>query len=91
MDFSKVARFFTLDVLSTIGFMAANADLWDYDKISSQFHPVFQMIVHHESLRRVLRLPGIQQLAVPKYTDKKGIGPALAFAHKAVAARFVCY
>ena len=43
MDFAKLARFFTLDVLSTIafggesfGFMAANEDLWDYDKLAVQ-------------------------------------------------------
>lgn len=95
MDFAKVARFFTLDVLSTIafggravGFMVANADLWDYDKVARQFMPVFQIIVHHQFFRRLVQLPIIRDLAVPKYTDKTGMGPVLAFAHEAVAERY---
>jgi cytochrome P450 len=95
MDFSAVARFFTLDVLSTIafggrpfGFLAANEDLWDYDKLAQMFYPVFQVICHHTIPRRILQMPGLREAAVPKYTDKTGIGPALAVAHKAVAERY---
>jgi cytochrome P450 len=33
-------------------------------------------------------MPGLRDAAVPKYTDKTGIGPALAVAHKAVAERY---
>lgn len=95
MDLAVVLRFFTLDVLSTIafgghtfGFMAANADLWDYDKTAQTFYPVFQVICHHYIPRRVLQAPGIRDAAVPKYTDKTGMGPALAVAHRAVAERY---
>lgn len=95
MDFSLIARFFTLDLLSTIafgghpfGFMAANRDLWDYNKQGVQFTPIFQIIVHHESFRRFLRLPFIRNAAVPKKTDKTGLGAALGFAHRAVQERY---
>ena len=95
MDFAKVARFFTLDVLSTIafggkpfGFMAANADLWDYDKEATAGFPIFQIIAHHESFRRFVQSPLIQGLVRPKPSDKTGMGPLLAFARNAVAERY---
>lgn len=95
MDFAAVARFFTLDVLSTIafggrpfGFMAANDDLWDYDKLLQMFYPVMQMVCHHTIPRKLLQLPGIRDVAVPKYTDKTGVGALLAVAHRAVAERY---
>ena len=95
MDLAAIARYFTLDILSTIafggnpfGFLAANEDLWDYDKLAQMFYPVFQVICHHTIPRRILQMPGIRDAAVPKYTDKTGMGPALAHAHKAVAERY---
>ncbi|KAK3669748.1 hypothetical protein LTR78_010376 [Recurvomyces mirabilis] len=94
MDFSVTARFFTLDVLSTVafgrkfGFMEANEDLWKYDEASAGFMSVIELMANHHLIYRILASPGMQALGAPKVTDKKGTGPVLAFARKAVAERF---
>ena len=94
MDFSSVARFFTLDVLSTVafgapfGFLAANKDLWDYNKESSRFLLVLELALQHKFFRSILYSRPVQAIAGPKETDKTGIGPVLGVARKAVAERF---
>jgi cytochrome P450 len=95
MDLAAVTRFFTLDVLSTIafggrpfGFMAANDDLWDYDKLLQMFYPVMQVVCHHALPRKLLQMPGVRDVTTPKHTDKTGVGALLAVAHKAVAERY---
>ncbi|CAK3936056.1 Pisatin demethylase [Lecanosticta acicola] len=94
MDFADVARFFTLDVLSTVafgrpfGFMAANEDLYDYNKISAGFMVVLGLQCNHHGLYRFLSQDWIQALVAPKVTDEKGWGPLLAFARKAVSERY---
>lgn len=94
MDFAAVSRFFTLDVLSTVafgrpfGFMAANRDLWDYNKTTSQSMMILEWSVNHKALRWLFSTRLMQALAAPKVTDKTGMGPVLAFARQAVAERF---
>lgn len=94
MDLSKVARFFTLDVLSTIafgrpfGFMAANQDLWDYDQTTTAFLQVLEWVSNHKSVRWIVHSSFMQRLAGPKVTDKRGMGPMLGFARQAVAERY---
>ena len=94
MDFSDIARFFTLDVLSTVafgrpfGFMAANEDLWQYQKTSSEFMFLLGLSANHLTVRRIIYSPIMQALAAPKATDKYGIGPALGIARDAIAERF---
>lgn len=94
MDFALTARYFVLDSLSTVafgrpfGFMAADCDLWDYNKTASDFLLILGLTANHSSIRALLSQDWVQALAAPKLTDKSGIGPALAFARKAVAERY---
>lgn len=94
MDFANLARFFTLDVLSTVafgspfGFMAANEDLWGYNKLNASFMILLGLQANHTSIYRFFSQPWVLALAAPKVTDKAGIGPALAFARKAVSERY---
>ena len=94
MDIAAVIRFFTLDLLSTVafgrpfGFMAANRDLWDYTKTTSQSMMILEWSVNHKLLRWLFTTRLMQALAAPKVTDATGLGPALAFAHEAVAERY---
>lgn len=94
VDIAAITRFFTLDVLSTVafgrpfGFMAANADLWEYDKTTTQAMLLLEWVVNHPSFRRFFQNPIVQALAAPKPTDAKGMGPVLGFAREAVAERF---
>ena len=93
VDVAKVTRFFTLDVLSTVafgrpfGFMAANEDLWEYNKTSSDFLQILEFATNHPNLRWLLSTRLVQALAAPKVTDKAGMGPMLKFARQAVAER----
>lgn len=94
IDIAPVLRYFTLDVLSTVafgrafGFMAANADLWDYDKTTSQAMLILEWVVNHASFRWFFQSWLVQRLAAPKPTDARGMGPMLGFARAAVAERF---
>lgn len=94
MDFAAVARYFTLDVLSTVafgspfGFMAANEDLWGYNKLNASFMVLLGLQANHSSIYKFFSHPWLQALAAPKPSDKAGIGPALAFAQKAVGERY---
>lgn len=94
VDMAAITRFFTLDVLSTIafgrpfGFMAANADLWDYDKLTTQAMLILEWVVNHARFRWFFQSTLVQALAAPKSTDSRGMGPMLGFAREAVAERF---
>ena len=94
LAFNELARYFTLDVLSTVafgkpfGFLAANEDLWDYGKSGEQFLLVLAMCLNHRFARSIFFSKWFQQLAGPKPTDKAGMGALMGFARKAVAERF---
>lgn len=94
VDIAAITRFFTLDVLSTVafgrpfGFMAANDDLWEYDKSTTQAMMLLEWVVNHPSFRWLFQSSLMQKLAAPKPSDAKGMGPVLGFARKAVAERF---
>lgn len=94
MDFADIARYFTLDVLSTVafgspfGFMAANEDKWEYGKTSEQFLLILNFVTNHKFFRWIFFQNWFQALAGPKPTDKTGMGPLVGFARKAVAERF---
>lgn len=94
MDFAPKVRYFVLDTLSTVafgrpfGFMAADKDKWDYCQTSDDFTLILGLTANHSSVRWLLSQDWVQALAAPKTTDKSGIGPALAFAHKAVSERY---
>lgn len=89
-----MARYFTLDVLSTVafgrpfGFMAANDDLWKYGESGEQFTFILAMCLNHKFARSIFFSQWFQQLAGPKPTDKTGMGPLIGFARQAVAERF---
>ena len=93
-DIAEITRFFTLDVLSTVafgapfGFLAANRDLWDYNKESSKFLLILNLVANHAWIRWLFFQPAFQALAGPKCTDKAGMGPMLAVARKAVGERY---
>lgn len=94
VDMASIARYFTLDVLSTVafgksfGFMAANADLWDYGKLTAAGMQIMEMVANHPTVRWIFQSTLLQLLAAPKPSDAKGMGPVLGFARKAVAERF---
>ncbi|KIW94721.1 uncharacterized protein Z519_04698 [Cladophialophora bantiana CBS 173.52] len=94
LDMSLLASFFTLDVLSQIafgdafGFITANEDLYNFNKIANQFFKVIELIVNHDTLRKLIQSRPMQKLLAPKGTDEFGQGRIIGIAQKAVAERY---
>ncbi|KIW26193.1 uncharacterized protein PV07_09307 [Cladophialophora immunda] len=94
LDMSLLASFFTLDVLSQIafgdafGFLTANQDLYNFNKIANQFFKVIELIVNHDTLRKFIQSKPMQKLLAPKGTDEFGQGRVIGIAQKAVAERY---
>lgn len=90
-------RYFTLDVLSTVafgrpfGFLAADEDLWEYNKLSSKYLQILELRSNHPFFRWLFSLGLVQATMAPKETDETGMGPMLKFARQAVAERFGPY
>lgn len=93
MDFSQLAGYFTLDILTQIafgrslGFLRANRDLYDYHKSTAAFYPIMELSSNHPMILAMLK-SRVMQGTAPKPTDKVGFGAIVGEAHKAVAARF---
>ncbi|KIX06930.1 uncharacterized protein Z518_04906 [Rhinocladiella mackenziei CBS 650.93] len=94
LDMALLASFFTLDVLSQIafgdpfGFVEANEDLFNFNKIANQFFAVIELIVNHDTLRNIIQSRPMQKLLAPKGTDEFGQGRIIGIAQKAVAERY---
>ncbi|WPH01848.1 Hypothetical protein R9X50_00470200 [Acrodontium crateriforme] len=94
VDISSIMRYFTLDVLSTVafgrpfGFLAANKDLWEYNKLSTDFLQVLELRLNHPFFRWLFSLSFVQTILAPKESDETGMGPMVKFAREAVAERF---
>lgn len=93
LDFTKLAGYFTLDVLTKIafgqelGFLIKNQDLYNYHKSSAEFYPIMELSSNHPTILSFLN-SRVMQRAAPKPTDKIGFGAIVGVAHKAVAERF---
>jgi cytochrome P450 len=93
MDFTQLAGYFTLDILTQIafgrslGFLKTNQDLYDYHKSTAAFYPIMELSSNHPTILAILN-SRVMQGAAPKPTDKIGFGAIVGEAHKAVAERF---
>jgi len=94
MDFTKLAGYFTLDILTKIafghalGFLTENRDLYNYHKATSEFYPLMELGSNHPTVLSILNSKVMQFLAGPKAGDKVGMGAIIGVAHAAVAERF---
>jgi cytochrome P450 len=94
LDISKVASYFTIDVLSTIAFgfpignLKANKDIYEYHNSTSQSLIPFELMLNHPFFSWLLSRPFVRWLAAPKNTDELGFGQILGVARKSVAERF---
>lgn len=93
-DLAAMTRYFTLDVLGTVaigkpfGFLAADADLYDYNKTNSSFMLFLNLVGNHGWVRWLYTRDWVQALGAPRPTDKSGIGPLLKIVNDSVAERF---
>ncbi|EME83802.1 uncharacterized protein MYCFIDRAFT_53776 [Pseudocercospora fijiensis CIRAD86] len=93
LDLSRVTSFFTLDVISQIafgqafGFLDHDDDPFGYLKNLSEFLPAILVFGTYTELTNILQLP-LLKAALPKNTDKRGLGRVMGFAAERVRERF---
>ena len=80
LDFSRLAQFFTLDVITDvafgkcIGFLAEDEDINGYCKVSHKILPIFEWLGVFPIINRLIRLPIIRSVVMPSPTDTTGVG-----------------
>ena len=93
VDLSRVTSFFTLDVISkiafgqTFGFLDRDEDPFGYLKNLEQFLPAIILFGVYTELTKILKMP-LLKAALPKSTDKRGLGRVMGFARDRVQERF---
>lgn len=80
VDFSKVAQYYTLDVVTDIafgkpfGYLAKDEDLHDYHATFAEQAPMISVINSMPSVSRFLNQGWAKKLWAPTSKDKKGVG-----------------
>jgi cytochrome P450 len=93
MDLSRTTSFFTLDVISkiafgeTFGFLDKDDDPFGYLANLKQFLPAIIWFGVYTELTNLLKMPLIKG-ALPKSSDKRGLGRVMGFARDRVQERF---
>lgn len=93
VDLARVTSFFTLDTISkiafgqTFGFLDRDEDPFGYLENLEQFLPALILFGVYTELSKLLKIPLIKA-ALPKSTDKRGLGRVMGFARERVQERF---
>lgn len=93
VDLARITSFFTLDVISkvafghTFGFLDHDSDPFGYLENLAQMLPAIIVFGVYTELTELLRIPMIKA-ALPKSTDKRGLGRVMGFARDRVQERF---
>jgi hypothetical protein len=83
MDLARKAQFFTLDVISDIGFgkpfgdLANDEDMFKYAE-SAEFGFWIMLLTTATGFQKLFRLEWLAKLAAPSEKDKNGFGRMLA-------------
>ena len=98
LDFSRLAQFFTLDVITEVafgeafGFLLKDDDINGYCRVAEQALPVFEWLGVFPTLNKIIRLPGIRSLVMPSAKDATGVGMMMGyFNNNFIDALFSCY
>lgn len=93
IDLGRVTSYFTLDVISkiafgqTFGFLDNDEDPFGYIENLATFLPAIIVFGVYTELTNILRIP-LLKYALPKSTDKRGLGRVMGFAAERVRERF---
>jgi cytochrome P450 len=93
VDLSRITSFFTLDTISkiafgqTFGFLERDEDPFGYLENLKQFLPAIIVFGVYTELTKILKIP-LMKAALPKSTDKRGLGRVMGFAKERVDERF---
>ncbi|KAK4553097.1 hypothetical protein LTR86_009824 [Recurvomyces mirabilis] len=93
VDLSRITSYFTLDVISkvafgqTFGFLDKDEDPFGYLENLAQLLPAIIVFGVYTELTKLLKMPAMKA-ALPKSTDKRGLGRVMGFARDRVQERF---
>ena len=93
VDFTNLAQYFTLDVLTHIafsrpvGYLTQNRDVFNYIGSAINFLLVFELGTNNSTIQSVLH-SRIMRPFQPRPTDKAGMGAMMGMANSAVAERY---
>ncbi|KAK0274395.1 hypothetical protein LTR35_009324 [Friedmanniomyces endolithicus] len=93
VDLSQVTSYFTLDVISkvafgqTFGFLDNDEDPFGYLANLAQMLPAIIVFGVYTELTNIMKLPAVKA-ALPKSSDKRGLGRVMGFARDRVQERF---
>jgi cytochrome P450 len=93
LDLARITTFFTLDVISKIafgqpfGFLENDEDPFGYIANLAQFLPAIIVFGVYTELTNIMKWPFVKA-ALPKATDKRGLGRVMGFAADRVRERF---
>jgi cytochrome P450 len=93
VDLSRITSFFTLDIISkiafgqTFGFLERDEDPFGYLENLKQFLPAIIVFGVYTELTKILKI-SLMKAALPKSTDKRGLGRVMGFAKERVDERF---
>ncbi|KAK7927262.1 hypothetical protein PG985_004260 [Apiospora marii] len=94
VDFAHLIRYFTLDLITDVGygqsfgFLDGKDDEYRYTEGVEQFEVLVPMLAEIPPLRHLLDSPFIASLVAPSPDGKRGIGRVLGIAHKIIRERF---
>ncbi|KAI3337026.1 cytochrome P450 [Xylariaceae sp. AK1471] len=94
LEFSRLAQFFTLDLITEVafgealGFLQRDEDINGYCDVAEQVLPVFEWLAVFNTLNRIIRLPGLRNVVMPRPTDKTGVGMIMGYARDVVSKRY---
>ncbi|KAK1028925.1 hypothetical protein LTS16_020166 [Friedmanniomyces endolithicus] len=93
VDLSQITSYFTLDVISkvafgqTFGFLDNDEDPFGYLANLAQMLPAIIVFGVYTELTNIMKLPAVKA-ALPKSSDKRGLGRVMGFARDRVQERF---
>ena len=93
LDFSKVAQFYTLDVITHMafgapfGYLTSDEDLHDYHATFKEQAPMISIINSMPSVSRFLNQGWMKKLWAPSARDAKGVGRLMGMAKSTVEER----
>jgi len=93
IDFSSLAQYFTLDVLTRIafsapiGYLTQNRDVCSYIRRVSDFLQILELGANSPTIQSILNSPLMTPMQ-PKPTDKDGMGAMMGVARRAVSERY---
>jgi hypothetical protein len=83
LDFAQIAQYFTMDVLTNVafgepfGYLANDADVYDYIKTIRAFVPILELQVNHKTFNKIMSSRLVQALLAPTVEDRVGMGKVI--------------